>query len=51
MGSDLECIKGSAYTIVIAHTSAHLEILGLIPIGDAFKYSDIFARFKSILRK
>ena len=37
-------------TIVIAHMSAHLEKLGF-PIGGAYLFRDIFARFKTMQKK
>ena len=47
----LNFILRAVPTIVFEHTqSGHLKILGF-PIGDAYKYRDIFARFKIMQRK
>ena len=42
--------KGGAYYCYCAYNLRILRYLGF-PIGDAFKYSDIFARFKTIRKK
>jgi len=43
-------LKGSAYYCYCAYVLRISRYSGF-PISDAFKYSDIFVRFKTILRK
>ena len=43
-------LKGGAYYCYCAYVLRISRYSGF-PIGDAFKYSDIFARFKTIRRK
>ena len=45
-----DTFKGSAYYCYCAYVLRISRYSGF-PIGDAFKYSDIFARFKTIRRK
>ena len=43
-------LKGGAYYCYCAYV-LRISRYSSFPIGDAFKYSDIFARFKTIRRK
>ena len=47
---NLNLIKDGAYFFLLRIPSAQLKILSF-PIGGAYQYRDIFARFKTMQRK